>query len=160
MIHCDFLLVLHCYGTPITSNIKQCANDKNWPPAIKITAGGQLVVNLLPTIESYNQPTFEKNGRTAEISRPSLRFFRCSQATRAVSLFKMRSIPAQPCWKRRWHLPEGSKMCARWLVYWVMHRQAQRWIFMPTPLTRINARRRKSWERQLDYEKNQTDPRQ
>ena len=29
MIHCDFLLVLHCYGTPITSNIKQCANDKN-----------------------------------------------------------------------------------------------------------------------------------
>ena len=29
MIHCDFLLVLHCYGTPNTSNIKQCANDKN-----------------------------------------------------------------------------------------------------------------------------------
>ena len=29
MIHCDFLLVLHCYGTPITNNIKQCANDKN-----------------------------------------------------------------------------------------------------------------------------------
>ena len=29
MIYCDFLLVLHCYGTPITNNIKQCANDKN-----------------------------------------------------------------------------------------------------------------------------------
>ena len=29
MIHCDFLLVLHCYGTPNTSNIKQCVNDKN-----------------------------------------------------------------------------------------------------------------------------------
>ena len=29
MIYSDFLLVLHCYGTPITSNIKQCANDKN-----------------------------------------------------------------------------------------------------------------------------------
>ena len=29
MIYCDFLLVLHCYGTPITSSIKQCANDKN-----------------------------------------------------------------------------------------------------------------------------------
>ena len=29
MIHCDFLLVLHCYGTPITNNIKQCVNDKN-----------------------------------------------------------------------------------------------------------------------------------
>ena len=29
MIHCDFLLVLHCSTTPITSNIKQCANDKN-----------------------------------------------------------------------------------------------------------------------------------
>ena len=46
MIHCDFLLVLHCYGTPITNNIKQCANDKNWPPAAKITASGQLVVTL------------------------------------------------------------------------------------------------------------------
>ena len=29
MIYCTFLLVLHCHGTPITSNIKQCANDKN-----------------------------------------------------------------------------------------------------------------------------------
>ena len=29
MIYCDFLLVLHCYGTPITNNIKQCVNDKN-----------------------------------------------------------------------------------------------------------------------------------
>ena len=29
MIHCDFLLVLHHYGTPNTSNIKQCVNDKN-----------------------------------------------------------------------------------------------------------------------------------
>ena len=29
MIHCDFLLVLHCYSTPITSNIKQCVSDKN-----------------------------------------------------------------------------------------------------------------------------------
>ena len=29
MIYSDFLLVLHCYGTPITSSIKQCANDKN-----------------------------------------------------------------------------------------------------------------------------------
>lgn len=28
MIYCDFLLVLHCYGTPITNNIKQCVNDK------------------------------------------------------------------------------------------------------------------------------------
>ena len=28
MIYCTFLLVLHCYITPITSNIKQCANDK------------------------------------------------------------------------------------------------------------------------------------
>ena len=44
MIHCDFLLVLHHYGTPNTSNIKQCVNDKNRPPAAKITAGGQLVV--------------------------------------------------------------------------------------------------------------------
>ena len=44
MIHCDFLLVLHHYGTPNTSNIKQCVNDKNRPPATKITAGGQLVV--------------------------------------------------------------------------------------------------------------------
>ena len=32
--------------------------------------------------------------------------------------------------------------------------------FMPTHLTRTNARRRKSWERQLDYEKNQADPRE
>ena len=44
MICCTFLLVLHCSATPITSNIKQCANDKNRPPAAKITAGGQLVV--------------------------------------------------------------------------------------------------------------------
>ena len=44
MIYSDFLLVLHCYITPITSNIKQCVNDKNRPPAAKITAGGQLVV--------------------------------------------------------------------------------------------------------------------
>ena len=44
MIHCDFLLVLHHYGTPNTSNIKQCVNDKNRPPVAKITAGGQLVV--------------------------------------------------------------------------------------------------------------------
>ena len=29
MIYCTFLLALHCYGTPITNNIKQCANDKN-----------------------------------------------------------------------------------------------------------------------------------
>lgn len=29
MIYGTFLLVLHCHGTPITSNIKQCANDKN-----------------------------------------------------------------------------------------------------------------------------------
>jgi len=29
MIYGTFLLVLHCYGTPITNNIKQCANDKN-----------------------------------------------------------------------------------------------------------------------------------
>ena len=29
MIYSNFLLVLHCYSTPITSNIKQCANDKN-----------------------------------------------------------------------------------------------------------------------------------
>ena len=29
MICCTFLLVLHCSATPITSNIKQCANDKN-----------------------------------------------------------------------------------------------------------------------------------
>ena len=33
-----------------------------------------------------------------------------------------------------------------------MHRQALRWTFMPTPLTRISARRRKSWERRLDYD--------
>ena len=44
MIHCDFLLVPHHYGTPNTRNIKQCVNDKNWPPTAKITAGGQLVV--------------------------------------------------------------------------------------------------------------------
>ena len=44
MIHCDFLLVLHHYGTPNTSNIKQCVNDKKRPLAAKITAGGQLVV--------------------------------------------------------------------------------------------------------------------
>ena len=29
MICCTFLLVLHCSATPITSNIKQCVNDKN-----------------------------------------------------------------------------------------------------------------------------------
>ena len=46
MTYCTFLLVLHRHGTPVTNTIKQCANDKNWPPAIKITAGGQLVVNL------------------------------------------------------------------------------------------------------------------
>ena len=44
MIYSDFLLVLHCSATPITGNIKQCVNDKNRPPAAKITAGGQLVV--------------------------------------------------------------------------------------------------------------------
>ena len=44
MIYSDFLLVLHHYGTPNTSNIKQCVNDKNRPPTAKITAGGQLVV--------------------------------------------------------------------------------------------------------------------
>ena len=44
MIYSNFLLVLHCYITPITSNIKQCVNDKNRPPAAKIIAGGQLVV--------------------------------------------------------------------------------------------------------------------
>ena len=44
MIYSDFLLVLHHYGTPNTSNVKQCVNDKNRPPAAKITAGGQLVV--------------------------------------------------------------------------------------------------------------------
>ena len=44
MIYSNFLLVLHGYSTPNTSNIKQCVNDKKRPPAIKITAGGQLVV--------------------------------------------------------------------------------------------------------------------
>ena len=88
------------------------------------------IENLLPTIESYNQLHLKKNGRTAEISRPYLRFFRCSQATRAVSLFKC-DPSAQPCWKRKVTFYWGSKMCAQWLVYWVMHRQAQRWIFMP-----------------------------
>ena len=29
MIYSNFLLVLHGYSTPITSNIKQCVNDKN-----------------------------------------------------------------------------------------------------------------------------------
>ena len=29
MIHCDFLLVLHCYDTPDENSIKQCVNDKN-----------------------------------------------------------------------------------------------------------------------------------
>ena len=78
MIHCAFLLVLHCFATPIASDIKQCVNDKNGPPTAKIAAGGQLVVNLLPKIEKHNQPTFEKNDRTVETSRPSLRAFCCS----------------------------------------------------------------------------------
>ena len=46
MIHCDFLLVPHSSVTPVEADIKQCANDKNRPPAANITAGGQLVVNL------------------------------------------------------------------------------------------------------------------
>ena len=29
MIYSNFLLVLHCYSTSITSSIKQCVNDKN-----------------------------------------------------------------------------------------------------------------------------------
>ena len=42
----------------------------------------------------------------------------------------------------------------------VTHRQVQRWIFTPTPLTRTSARRRKSWERRLDYdEENQINQR-
>ena len=53
MIHCDFLLVLHHYGTPSTSNIKQCVNDKNRPPAAKITAGGQLVVKKWSMLARY-----------------------------------------------------------------------------------------------------------
>ena len=52
-----------------------------------------------------------------------------------------------------------NQMCVPWLVCWVMHKPAQRWIFTPTPLTRTSARRRKSWERRLDYEKNQAEPR-
>ena len=44
MIYSNFLLVLHCYSTSITSSIKQCVNDKNWPLAVKNTAGGQLLV--------------------------------------------------------------------------------------------------------------------
>ena len=33
-----------------------------------------------------------------------------------------------------------------------MHRQVQRWTFMPMRLTRTSERRRKSWERRLDYD--------
>lgn len=29
MICCTFLLVLHCHGTSVTTNIKQFTNDKN-----------------------------------------------------------------------------------------------------------------------------------
>ena len=54
MIYSDFLLVLHCSATPITGNIKQCVNDKNRPPAAKITAGGQLVVNSYAKKSSAN----------------------------------------------------------------------------------------------------------
>ena len=53
----------------------------------------------------------------------------------------------------------GICMCARWLVYWGMHRQALRWIFTPTHLTKINAKHKRNSERRLDYdEKNQIDP--
>ena len=42
----------------------------------------------------------------------------------------------------------------------VMHKQAQRWIFTPMHLTKINAKHKKNSERRLDYEKNQADARQ
>ena len=51
-----------------------------------------------------------------------------------------------------------ESMSARWLVYWVMHRPAQRWIFTPMHLTKINAKHKRNSERRLDYEKNKTDP--
>ena len=57
------------------------------------------------------------------------------------------------CWLHK------AWMSARWLVYWVMHRQALRWIFTPTHLTKINAKHKRNSERRLDYdEKNQIDP--
>ena len=51
-------------------------------------------------------------------------------------------------------------MDVRTVASLVTHRQAQRWIFMPTPLTKTNARHKRNSERRLDYdEKNQADSR-
>ena len=51
-------------------------------------------------------------------------------------------------------------MCARLPVCWAMHRQAQRWIFTPMHLTKINAKHKRNSERRLDYdEKNQANTR-